>query len=341
MIILGIETSCDETAVALMDSKKPYPHCIIDQVIHSQIADHQHFGGVVPELAARQHLVHLPSIFHALMQRSGCHLKDIDVVGVTAGPGLIGGVLVGVMFAKGLCLGLNRPLYAVNHLEAHSLTVRLCESVDFPYLLLLVSGGHCQFLLIEGVRQYKILGQTLDDAAGETFDKVAKMLGFSYPGGVHIEQHARNGDPKRFHFPRPMVGEKGCDLSFSGLKNALRTTIAQHKNLSDQDRFDMAASFQEAIVETLVARSLRALDLVGGTIPFVISGGVASNMMLRGRLESICSARGCPFYCPPISLCTDNAIMVAWSTHELIKSGVKASDFFFEPLPSWPLNTLV
>jgi N6-L-threonylcarbamoyladenine synthase len=205
---------------------------------------------------------------------------------------------------------------------------------------LLASGGHCQFLLINGVRQYTILGQTLDDAAGETFDKVAKMLGFSYPGGVHIEQNARNGDAKRFHFPRPMVGEKGCNLSFSGLKNALRTTISHHKDLSDQDRFDMAASFQEAIVDTLVARTVRALDQVGYPIALVVSGGVAANTLLRSRLESLCYNRGCPFYCPPISLCTDNAIMVAWTTHELIKAGIKASDFFLEPRPSWPLDTL-
>ena len=340
MLILGIETSCDETAVSLINPSLAYPNRILVNLIHSQIPQHQPFGGVVPELAAREHLHYLMPLVEKAFRQANHHLDDLDAIGVTAGPGLIGGILVGLMFGKGLSFGLGKPFYAINQLEAHGLTVRLCEIIDFPYLLLLASGGHCQYLLVNGVSQYQLLGQTVDDAAGEAFDKVAKLLDLPYPGGVSIEDLARSGNDRRFNFPHPMVHEKGCTLSFSGLKNAVRIAVQKQTPLSTQDQADIAASFQRTIVETLVRRTINALDGVGAKVPLVVAGGVAANKLLRSQLDHLCHEQRRRFVCPPIALCTDNAAIIAWSCYEQIACGIAPSSYDTGPKPYWPLSDL-
>ena len=341
MLVLGIETSCDETAVALVSAKRQ----ILSNVVLSQLAEHRPYGGVVPEIAARSHLDHLDRLVAEALRQAQVDFSDLSAVAATGGPGLIGGVLVGVMTAKAIALARNLPFIAVNHLEAHALTVRLTDRVAFPYLLLLVSGGHCQLLAVTGVGQYRRLGTTIDDAVGEAFDKTAKLLGLGYPGGPAVEQAAETGDPRAFDLPRPMLGRSGCDFSFSGLKTAVRQQVQRLGSQTLRPRVvaDLAASFQAAVGDVLVDRTGRALDDYLASHnragPLVVAGGVAANKQLRDRLAELATARGAEFFAPPISLCTDNAAMVAWAGAERLKLGLVDGDDF-APRPRWPLESL-
>jgi N6-L-threonylcarbamoyladenine synthase len=340
LLMLGIETSCDETAAAIVDSDRH----ILSNVVHSQIAAHTPYGGVVPEIAARAHLEYLDAVIGRALADAGVGLGDIDGIAATGGPGLIGGVIVGVMTAKAIAASAGKQFVAVNHLEAHALTARLTASADapleFPYLLLLVSGGHCQLLDVEGVGRYRRLGTTIDDAAGEAFDKAAAMLGLGFPGGPALERAAANGDATRFALPRPMLGRPNADFSFSGLKTALRQAIAAQP-LDEATKADLAASFQAAITDALVDRTGRAIDMFeehhGSGRPLVVAGGVAANRAIRTALAALAERRGIALAVPPVALCTDNAAMVAWAGIERL--GVGAADALdFAPRPRWPLD---
>lgn len=338
MIVLGIETSCDETAAAVVDADGN----VLAHAVLSQMDVHAAFGGIVPEVAARAHLAHLDRLIAMAMTDAGVGFHDLAAVGATAGPGLIGGVLVGVMSAKAIAAVHKIPFVAVNHLEGHALTARLSDKVAFPFLLLLVSGGHCQLLAVEGVGRYRRLGTTLDDAAGEAFDKVAKMLGLGYPGGPVIERAAARGDRGRFAFARPMKGRPGCDFSFSGLKTAVRAAVEALPpgSLSERDTNDLAASFQAAAVESIADRVGRALEIFSGSYEgraLVVAGGVAANTALRAELASRARKAGFTFVAPPVSLCTDNAIMIAWAALERFKLGL-SDGLDFKARPRWPLD---
>jgi len=334
MIILGIETSCDETAAAVVRDDRT----ILSNVLVSQIPSHQPYGGVVPEKAARAHLDFLQPIIEQALQEADVTLDSLDGIAVTAGPGLIGGVLVGVMIAKAIAAAQKIPFIAVNHLEGHALTGRLTDDVPFPFLLLLISGGHCQFLEVTGVGQYRLLGATIDDAVGEAFDKVARIFGLSYPGGPALENLARSGNGKRFDLPRPLKGRPGCDLSFSGLKTAVRLVAEKHTPLSPQDKADLAASFQEAVADCLEERAQKAFQMLHNPVThFVVAGGVAANAMLRTRLSVLCAFEGFTFVAPPLELCTDNAAMIAWVGIEKLRLG-QQDDLNFIPRPRWPLH---
>jgi N6-L-threonylcarbamoyladenine synthase len=338
MIVLGLETSCDETAAAVVDADGN----VLAHAVLSQIEEHAAFGGIVPEVAARAHLAHLDRLIAKAMTEAGVGFADLAAVGATAGPGLIGGVLVGVMSAKAIAAVHKIPFIAVNHLEGHALTARLTNKVEFPFLLLLVSGGHCQLLAVEGVGRYRRLGTTVDDAAGEAFDKVAKMIGLGYPGGPAIERAATKGNPARFAFARPMKGRPGCDFSFSGLKTSVRVTAEALPAgaIGETDMNDLAASFQAAAVESIGDRVRRALETFGDSYPgrtLVVSGGVAANTALRAELQSRARAAGFDFVAPPLALCTDNAIMIAWAALERFKLGL-VDGLDFKARPRWPLD---
>jgi N6-L-threonylcarbamoyladenine synthase len=336
-LILGLETSCDETAVALVDSGRR----IRAERILSQISEHKAFGGVVPEIAARAHLDHLDRLIGETMAEAGVAYGDLAAVAATAGPGLIGGVIVGVTTAKAIALAHDLPFIGVNHLEGHALTARLTDDVAFPYLLLLVSGGHCQLLSVEGVGQYRRLGTTIDDAVGEAFDKTAKLLGLGFPGGPAVEQAALGGNATRFALPRPMLGRKGCDFSLAGLKTAVRLAAEKLGEASAQDIADLCASFQAAIGDVLVDRCRNALEVFAQTHPgpvrLVVAGGVAANKYLRQRLQDLAKGEGAALIAPPPRLCTDNAAMIAWAGIERLRLGqVDALDL--APRPRWPLD---
>jgi N6-L-threonylcarbamoyladenine synthase len=339
-MMLGIETSCDETAAAVVDSERH----ILSNVVHSQITDHTPYGGVVPEIAARAHLEYLDAVVSRALADAGVTLNEIGGIAATGGPGLIGGVIVGVMTAKAISASAGKPFIAVNHLEAHALTARLTAPADapleFPYLLLLVSGGHCQLLDVEGIGRYRRLGTTIDDAAGEAFDKAAALLGLGFPGGPALERAAANGDPTRFTLPRPMLGRPNADFSFSGLKTALRQMAAQQP-LDQQTKADLAASFQAALTASLVDRTRRAIDMFeerhGPGRPLVVAGGVAANKAIRAALAGLAAKRGMELAVPPIGLCTDNAAMVAWAGIERLSVG-PADTLDFAPRPRWPLD---
>ena len=337
MILLGIETSCDETACAIVNDQRQ----ILANVILSQIDEHRPFLGVVPEIAARAHIDHLDRVIAAALREAGLRLPEIDAVAVTAGPGLIGGVIVGVMTAKAIASVHGKPFIAVNHLEGHALTARLTDpSLEFPFLLLLVSGGHCQLLMVEGVGRYVKLGATVDDALGEAFDKTAKLLGLPYPGGPQVEALARSGNPVRFDLPRPLKGREGCDFSFSGLKTAVRNLVAGLGALSEQDKADICASFQAAVGDVVADRTRAAIRQFkakhGGGEALVVAGGVAANQYLRGILTGLADAEGMRFTAPPLALCTDNAAMIAWAGAE--RFGLGQSDSLeFEPRARWAL----
>ena len=339
MRVLGIETSCDETAAAVVTDGRE----VLSNVVHQQLADHQPFAGVVPEVAARAHLDQVGAVVEAALAQSDCAWDDLDAIAATAGPGLIGGVLVGVMTAKALAAARNLPFVAVNHLEAHALTARLTDDVPFPYLLLLVSGGHCQLLAVEGVGKYKRLGTTIDDAVGEAFDKTAKMLGLGYPGGPAVERTAQSGDPSRFELPRPMKGREGCDFSFSGLKTRVRMAIEglPPGPLADQDVADLCASFQEAVADVLAERTGKAIDRFQENHPdgrtLVVAGGVAANQAIRARLEELAAGRNLGFAAPAPALCTDNGAMVAWAGVERFRLNL-VNGMDFRPRPRWPLD---
>ncbi len=344
MIVLGIESSCDETAAALVNEKRE----ILGQALLSQ-EEHHAFGGVVPEIAARAHLEHIDEIISHAVSNAGIKLKDIDAVAAASGPGLIGGVVVGVMAAKAIALSLNKPFIAVNHLEGHALCARLTNDVDYPYLLLLVSGGHCQILIVKNVGEYERLGTTIDDAAGEAFDKVAKMLGLGYPGGPLLEKAALSGNANRFSLPRPLIGSDDCNLSFSGLKTAVRKIIEtyspdgslEHADLNTQDIADISASFQYAVTDCLVRKLKKAIGIFQKKCPLgrhlVVSGGVAANTYLRACLKRLAEESGLVFAAPPIKFCTDNGVMIAWAGLERFQAGF-TSPLDFKPRPRWPLD---
>jgi len=341
MIVLGIETSCDETAAAVVAATPQGPKILSDQ-LRVQFAEHAPFGGVVPEIAARAHLEHLDTVIDRTLDEANVTLAEIDGVAAAAGPGLIGGLIVGTMMAKGIAWGAGKPFIAVNHLEGHALASRLTNRVDFPYLLLLVSGGHCQLLVCAGVGRYTRLGTTLDDSAGEAFDKTAKMIGLGYPGGPAIERAADEGDAHRFVLPRPLKGRPGCDFSFSGLKTAVRQLIANRDRLKSQDIADLAASVQLAICDALIDRTANAVRWFRRCHPegttLVAAGGVAANDYLRGRLAALAEGAGLRFVAPPPALCTDNAAMIAWAGIERLLLGL-VDDLDAPPRPRWPLDT--
>jgi N6-L-threonylcarbamoyladenine synthase len=345
LTILGIESSCDDTAAAVVRHVPGQAAEILASEVIGQTALHADFGGVVPEIAARAHVERLDGCVESALAAAGVNFDALDAIAVTAGPGLIGGVLSGVMLAKGLSSSLGLPLIAINHLAGHALTPRLTDGIDFPYLMLLVSGGHCQYLLVQGANDFRRLGGTIDDAPGEAFDKVAKLLGLPQPGGPAVEAEAALGDARRFAFPRPLLDRPGCDLSFSGLKTALlraRDTIVSDKGgLTRQDRRDLCAGFQIAVADVLAEKSRRALamasDLGDRITAFAVAGGVASNMLIRARLETDSAQFGAPFLAPPLRLCTDNAAMIAWAGIERFRLGL-IDDATVAARPRWPLD---
>ncbi|MDE2167059.1 MAG: tRNA (adenosine(37)-N6)-threonylcarbamoyltransferase complex transferase subunit TsaD [Alphaproteobacteria bacterium] len=343
MRVLGIETSCDETAAAVVDDVGAPAMRICANLVLSQLVEHQPYGGVVPEIAARAHLEHLDGLIARALDTAGCSFDDLAGIAATGGPGLIGGVMVGVMEAKAIAYVRGVPLVAVNHLEGHALSARLTDDVAFPYLLLLVSGGHCQLVAVEGVGAYRRLGTTFDDAAGECFDKGAKLLGLGYPGGPAIEYAACAGDAKRFPLPRPLVGRPGCDFSFSGLKTALAETVRRQGTLDERTRCDLAAALQSAILDCLLDRAAHAAAQFtarhGDGHAVVAAGGVAANSVLRPRLAQLAADWGLRFVAPPPALCTDNAAMIAWAGVERLKLGLVDS-LDFAPRPRWPLDEL-
>ncbi|MGH6901053.1 MAG: tRNA (adenosine(37)-N6)-threonylcarbamoyltransferase complex transferase subunit TsaD, partial [Geminicoccaceae bacterium] len=343
-VVLGIETSCDDTGVALVDAERR----VLAQALRGQRERHAPYGGVVPEIAARAHVEILDHLIARVMAEAGLEFRDLAGVAATAGPGLIGGLLVGLITAKAIAAAHRAPLLAINHLEGHALTARLIlgpgpDGLDFPYLLLLVSGGHCQLLAVLGVGRYRRLGTTLDDALGEAFDKAAKMLGLGFPGGPAVERAARTGDPRRFALPRPMVGQPGCNFSFSGLKTALRQTIerlgppALEPPLLD----DLCASFQAAVAEVLIDRTRRAVAIFRETSPdadaLVVAGGVAANTYLRACLAKLAHEQGLRLIVPPPALCTDNGVMIAWAGLERLALGL-ADDLAALARARWPLD---
>src|SRR4051794_2454109 len=343
MIVLGIETSCDETAAAVVDDHDPRPR-IRANLIHTQFAEHAPYGGVVPEIAARAHLDRIDGLIERALDEAGVSFHELDGVAAAAGPGLIGGLIVGSMAAKGIAWGAGKPFIAVNHLEAHALTARLSDDVTFPYLLLLVSGGHTQLLVCAGVGDYRQLGGSRDDAAGEAFDKTAKLLGLGYPGGPAIEQAAKGGDPRRFELPRPLKGRPGCDFSFSGLKTAVRQITASGAVLGSERIADLAAAIELAICETILDRTANAIRWFRRHYPdgrtLVTAGGVAANAMLRRRLKELAANSGLDFVAPPPALCTDNGAMIAWAGLERLRLGL--TDGLDAPVrPRWPLAAAV
>jgi N6-L-threonylcarbamoyladenine synthase len=336
MRVLALETSCDETAAAVVELRDGTAALLSNQV-YSQLAEHKRYGGVIPEIAARVHLEKLDGLVAAALAESKTPLAELDAVAATSGPGLLGGLLVGVSYAKSLALAAGKPFLGINHLEGHALTAGLTNGTPFPYLLLLVSGGHCQFLHVKGLGAYTTLGGTLDDAVGEAFDKTAKLLGLPYPGGPQLEALARSGNPKAYALPLPLK-DHGVDFSFSGLKTAVRTLIDREGPLSDAQRADVAASFQDTVAQILCLKTERALGLV--EVPtFVLAGGVAANALLRARLEAVCARKGVTFQAPPVKLCTDNAAMIAYAAALRLNAGARG-DLAANALPRWPLDTL-
>lgn len=351
--VLGIETSCDETAVAILDSNKQ----ILSNLVLSQLDDHKAFGGVVPEIAARAHIEHLHTLIQAALEEANLTLEDIDAFAATSGPGLIGGVMVGMISAKAMAAALNKPFLAINHLEGHALTARLTDEVPFPFLLLLVSGGHTQIILTEDIGKYTLWGSTIDDAAGECFDKSAKLMGLPYPGGPEVQKIAALCESpaeaiKKFPLPRPLIEKNKSDLdmldfSFSGLKTAIRThmdALNADKKTNKNDIADLAYAFQTAMAEIMVARCDKALKRfknIYQTEPsLVIAGGVAANSAIREQLENLAKENNTKLIKPPISLCSDNAAMIAWAAIERITQGQSGSPLEFKARPRWPLDQL-
>ncbi len=350
ILCLGIESSCDETSAAVVDSDRN----ILSHIIYSQIPEHQKYGGVVPELAARAHILAIDEVINKTLSDAGKTIEDIDVIAATAGPGLIGGVLVGWMAAVGISQSTGKPLVAVNHLEGHALVPRLrgasandsqqSISIDFPYLLVLASGGHTMILLVNGVGKYELIGQTLDDSAGEAFDKVSKMLGLGYPGGPIIDKRANMGNPKAFKFPRPLCDKPGCDFSFSGIKTSARTMLSKY-SIPYEESFinDFCASFQVSVVDCIINRLNNALHeekvMTAAPKTLVVAGGVAKNTSIRSAMEKLASENKMQFAAPPLNLCTDNGAMIAWAGIENYLVG-KVVNEPIAPRPRWPLTEL-
>lgn len=344
LTFLGLESSCDDTAAAIVRLTDGKPE-ILSSVVAGQTDLHAAFGGVVPEIAARAHAEKLDLCVEEALEQAGLGLGALDGIAVTAGPGLIGGVMSGVMCAKGLAVGAGLPLVGVNHLAGHALTPRLTDGLEFPYLMLLVSGGHCQFLIAKGPEDFSRLGGTIDDAPGEAFDKAAKLMALPQPGGPSVEAEARKGDPKAFAFPRPLLDRPGCDMSFSGLKTALLRArdqvVAEHDGLPRQIRADLCAGFQQAIADVFVEKSRRALaeylKLSPANPGFAVAGGVAANQAIRAGLETVSKEMGAEFVAPPLKLCTDNAAMIAWAGIERFRSGAQ-DGMDLVARPRWPLD---
>ena len=329
-VVLGIESSCDETAAALVTEER----VILAQRIASQDDEHRPYGGVVPEIAARAHAERLAPLIEATLQDAGMTLDQVDAIAATAGPGLIGGVMVGLVTAKALALASDKPLIAINHLEGHALSPRLADAtLDYPYLLLLVSGGHCQLLRVEALGEYRRLATTIDDALGEAFDKTAKILGLGFPGGPAVERLAREGDPTAIRLPRPLVGSGEPHFSFAGLKSA----VLRAKQAGLHADADIAASFQQAAIDCVIDRTRIALGVAGEVSALVVAGGVAANQAMRGALENLAADHGLRFVAPPLKLCTDNAAMIAWAGVERMALG-QDDPLDFAPRPRWPLD---
>jgi len=343
--VLGIETSCDETAAAVVARDKDGTPRILSNIVLSQIDAHAAFGGVVPEIAARAHVEALDGVIEAALTEAGATLDEMDGIAATAGPGLIGGLIVGLTTGKAIAAALGKPLVPVNHLEGHALTARLTDGLDFPYLLLLVSGGHTQIVHVAGLGQYERWASTIDDALGEAFDKTAKLLSLPYPGGPSVERAAKNGHSARFAFPRPMKGEARPDFSFSGLKTAVRRAASELAPLSQADVADLCASFQAAVTESLADRVMHSLNRFRETHPelqepaLVVAGGVAANQAIRGALDELCRQAGFRLVAPPLKLCGDNAAMIAWAGLERLEAGMLPENALaFAPRPRWPLD---
>jgi len=347
IVILGIESSCDETAASVLRRSPDGEIDLRSSIVSSQDAEHAPFGGVVPEIAARAHMLKLERIIDQAVTQSGLDYNDIDAVAATAGPGLIGGVIAGLMGAKGLAMSLGKPLIAVNHLEGHALSPRLSEDCPFPYLLLLISGGHSQLLSVTGLGQYTRLGSTVDDAAGEAFDKTAKVMGLGFPGGPNVERWAKRGNPEAISLPRPFKGKDHADFSFAGLKTAVARAW-EASDQSDKAKADIAASFQRAVADVLADRTVRAMQMfrkaVGpkerghGPQRFVVAGGVAANTELRARLDQSCKDNGFTLFAPPLKFCGDNAAMIALVGAEKLALG-QVDDMGFAARPRWPLDS--
>ena len=340
LTFLGIESSCDDTAAAVVRREDGHG-TILSSIVMGQATLHAAYGGVVPELAARAHAERVDHCIEAALAEAGTTLRALDGIAVTAGPGLIGGVLAGVMCAKGLSAATGLPLVGVNHLAGHALTPGLTDGLAFPYLMLLVSGGHCQILRVAGAEDYTRLGGSIDDAPGEAFDKVARLLGLPQPGGPAVEAEAAAGDPVRFALPRPLLDRPGCDMSFSGLKTAVLRArdgaMAARGGLVRADRADLCAGFQAAVAEVLAEKSRRAL--AEAEVPaFAVAGGVAANRTIRAALEGVSAAAGVRFLAPPLALCTDNAAMIAWAGMERFAAGGR-DDLSLSARPRWPLDT--
>ena len=367
--VLGLESSCDETAAAIVrltldaQGKLAGAGEIISNQVLSQIELHAPYGGVVPEIAARAHISHMDGLVKQALEEADMRLAQLDAIAATAGPGLIGGVLIGLTTGKALALAAQKPFIGINHLEGHALTARMTQGVEFPYLLLLVSGGHCQLLGVTGLGQYQELGSTMDDAVGEAFDKAAKLLSLGYPGGPEIERWAQEGNPEAYPLPRPLIdrhnldtgsgAELACEFSFSGLKTALRQKAEKLAPLSDTHVRDLAASFQAAVLDCLADRTRNAMHVfrmlhnLSGEIPLVVAGGVAANQALRARLDMEASAQGYALCVPPPALCTDNAAMIAWAGAERMASAESVAvaepeaDAMATPAKArWPLADL-
>lgn len=345
LTILGLESSCDDTAAAVVRQTGRDAAQILASIVYGQTDLHKAYGGVVPEIAARAHVEKLDVCVQEALNQAQMALSDIDAIAVTSGPGLIGGVLSGVMCAKGLSAATGLPMIGVNHLAGHALTPRLTDQVQYPYLMLLVSGGHCQFLIARGPDDFTRLGGTIDDAPGEAFDKTARLLGLAQPGGPMVEAEAKNGDAKRFAFPRPLIDRPDCNLSFSGLKTALLrlrdNQVGDTGGLTKTDRRDLCAGFQMAVADVLASKARRALEIYSQENAEVrtmaVAGGVAANSVIRAKLESVCQEKGVVFCAPPLALCTDNAAMIAYAGLELFKQGHR-DGMDLSARPRWPLD---
>ena len=343
LTVLGIETSCDETAAAVVERSPEGPGRILSSLVFSQVSEHRPYGGVVPEIAARSHIDHLDGLISRALGDAGLALRDLDGIAATAGPGLLGGLLVGLTTAKALALAADLPLMAVNHLEGHALTPGLTHGLRPPYLLLLISGGHTQLLAVRGVGRYIRYGTTIDDALGEAFDKVATLLGLGYPGGAMVEELATKGSGDRFDFPRPLLNRDDCHFSFSGLKTAVRQTVDALGSLCLADKADICAAFQKAVADVLSDRTARAIDRYLKDFPanahpvLIVAGGVAANAYIRSVLDSLCRERGLGLNIPPPGLCTDNAAIVAWAGAERLAHGMTDS-LDVAARARWPLD---
>ena len=335
MNVIGIETSCDETGVAIYSDSLG----LLANQLYSQVELHRKYGGVVPELASRDHIRRTLPMIDQVIKEAGLSPTDIDAIAYTAGPGLIGALLVGASVAKSLAFAWNIPALGIHHMEGHMVAARLAEEApEYPFVALLVSGGHTQLMTCRKPQNYELLGDSQDDAAGEAFDKVAKMLGLPYPGGPAIAEIAKKGNPKRFHFPRPMTNKPGLNFSFSGLKTFTLNTLKSINSLNEQDKADIATAFQEAVVDTIRIKCERALDQTGLTT-LVIAGGVSANVELRARLDALAEQRACHVFYPPLHLCTDNGAMIAYAGYLRLKAGA-SEDLSIEVKPRWPLTDL-